>query len=139
MKFKYSCQVMINKNIDLVASAMIDYQAMKEWQAGLLDIKPIKGRPGQDDSVTKLFFKGDMVMKETIEKNLLPDQFIQVYEMSGVWNRCVNDFTDLNGKTQWTMETEFIFDRDIDLPIEAFEKKSLEGMNLFKTYIENKV
>ncbi|MFP4479130.1 MAG: SRPBCC family protein [Candidatus Izemoplasmatales bacterium] len=137
MKLKYTCEIVINKDIHSVTKKMIDYESMKKWQKSLLTFKTIKGIPGQEKSLTKLYFDNDMIMTETIEKNLLPNRLIQVYEVTGVWNRCVNDFLDLKGQTKWILETEFIIKKDIDLPVDAFKKKTLRAMEDFKDFIES--
>ncbi|MGE4572410.1 MAG: hypothetical protein AB7E09_06655 [Candidatus Izemoplasmatales bacterium] len=137
---KYTSRIMINKNIKEVFNTYIDYQQMPLWQESLKRIEH-DGPIHKEETVSKLIFEfnnQEMIMTETIEKIKSPNIFTAIYQVPGAWNKCVNLFKEINGVTEWTMESEFIFDEENDIPISAFENKTLTAMKIFKDYIENK-
>jgi hypothetical protein len=137
---KYTCEITINKDIDDVVKTYIDYKQMHLWQPGLKDVRH-QGKKHQKASVSYLIYEFDqkeMTMKKTIEEYKYPNLFIAIYQVPGVWNRCVNHFRQTKDGTHWTMETEFVFEDKADHSISTFKNKTLTGMELFKTYIENK-
>jgi hypothetical protein len=137
---KYTCQIIINKPIDEVVKTYIDYDEMPLWQPGLKGIRH-QGKKHQKSSISYLTYEFDnqeMVMKETIEDYKYPNLLIAIYQVPGVWNRCVNHFLETKEGTHWTMESEFVFEDKANHSISTFKNKTLTGMEMFKTYIENK-
>jgi hypothetical protein len=134
---KYLCEMMIDAPIAKVTYLFADHDHYQAWQPGLKKIEPIKGTKQAYRLVFSLGNQ-EMVMKETIEENLLPKTYSLIYQVPGVWNRCVNHFVQTKDQTLWTMETEFQFEKDNHLPQNQFESKTLRGMQLFKAYVESK-
>ena len=133
---KYICEIIIDAPIKHVTSIFANHDHLKAWQPGLVNVEKVKG----DKVNYRLIFKmgkQEMVMKETIEKLSLPNTYIAIYQMPGVWNRCVNQFEASGDQTLWTMESEFQFEKENHLPQDHFEQKTLSGMKLFKTYVES--
>ena len=107
----------------------------------LKEIKENKGQLFETGSEGILVFEYDkkqMNMKTYVESNQLPKQITIVYEMMGTWNRCINNFKEKNGMTAWEMDVEFRFNKPTEIPIEQFIEKTTQGMNIFKTFVEQK-
>ncbi len=139
---KYTCEIIIDEDINRVTELFRDYSLMPKWKPGLTEIQHIEGEINQLGSITNLCFQWEdqkMVMKETIESNQLPDLITLVYEVKGAWNRCVNHFYEIPQGTRWVMESEFRFEEKNDIPLKAFEEKTLNGMMLFKSFVESHI
>jgi hypothetical protein len=133
---KYLCEMIIDAPIDKVTNLFADHNHYQAWQPGLIKVEPIKGAKQAYRLVFSLGNQ-EMVMKETVEDNALPKTYTLIYQVPGVWNRCVNQFVQTKDQTLWTMETEFQFDKDNHLPQDQFESKTLRGMQLFKNFVES--
>lgn len=138
---KYQVEVIINEEINKVTSLYVDLDQMPLWEKGLVRIVHNEGMLFQTHSKGQLIFSFggvEMPMKVTVEKENLPDQIIQIFEVPGAWNRCDSHFLSDHNQTKWQMDVEFRFENPVDLPIERFIEKTTESMNIFKKYVEGK-
>ncbi|MDF2700241.1 MAG: hypothetical protein K0Q49_1797 [Haloplasmataceae bacterium] len=137
---KYQCKIEINENLERVSNLYQDEKARLKWEKGLDEIEMIKGEPNIPGSKATLHFKFDnsqMEMTETIESNDMPNSLIALYEVEGVWNRCVNQFSEKEGIVSWVMETEFIFKEEMNIPKQSFINQTLKGMEAFREFVES--
>ena len=63
-------------------------------------------------------------------------ELVVIYEIDGVWNRCVNRFTEEDGKVVFTIESEFVFADDPPVNEENFRNKTQKQMEDFKALVE---
>lgn len=137
----YTIEMIINKNREQVASSYLDIHDMPIWEKGLERIETIEGKlfeTGSQGVMHVMFGDTSIKMKVTIEKACLPELIIQIFEVPGAWNRCVNHFIDMNPHTKWVMEVTFNFDHPVTIPQERFIEKTTQSMTMFKDYIEGK-
>jgi len=137
---KYQISLDIHDNLKRVTTLYINQKRMKEWEKGLSHIEQTKGTLFQTGSEGFLVFSFndiELKMKVYVESNQLPREITLIYEVSGVWNRCVNSFKETNGVTRWNMDVEFRFSQANDTPVERFIEKTKEGMNTFKRFVED--
>lgn len=135
----YTCEIIIDASIEKVTKLYIDRQNMSLWEKGLDAIEDIKGYlfdTGSEGYLVFVFDDQTMKMKVTVENNRLPEQIIQIFEVSGAWNRCDNKFFQYRDGTKWIMDVTFIFDQEPHIPKERFIEKTLAGMNQFKRFVE---
>jgi hypothetical protein len=138
---KYQCHTKIKCSMKDTFGTFRDYAHMPKWEKGLDRIEHVSGDINQRGSITNLIFtfgEEEMVMKETIEEIISPSKVSIIYEVPGAWNRCVNTFIDMGTETNWTMESEFAFDRENNTPINEFKKQTSKAMDTFRKYIEGK-
>ncbi|TVP84960.1 MAG: SRPBCC family protein [Acholeplasmataceae bacterium] len=136
---KYSVKVPINRDKKLVTSLFIDKARMGQWEKGLERIESIEGDLFETGSSGYLVFRlgdSELHLKVTVEKNNLPGSIIQIYEMGGAINRCINTFRKQGDQTIWTMDVSFEFDIAPQLPQARFEEKTRMGMIMFKAFVE---
>jgi hypothetical protein len=82
-----------------------------------------------------------IVMKETILKRNLPEEFVLLYESDGVSNTVTNNFKQLaDGKTRWIMQNNFKFAGIMKYAAMAlkgvFRKQTEQTMERFKKFAE---
>lgn len=126
-KIEYACTVMISGKIEKVSELFLQHMIMsktKEVNTSFEFEYPV-------NETTKL------MMKETIESNNLPDDIILIYEISGVYNRCVNIFEVVGKNVKYTMECEFVFDHPNTVAKETFIESSQNQIEHFKNIVEN--
>jgi len=141
---KYSHEIEINLSREKVIKLFDDHENMPKWQEGFISFKPLKGKPGEEDSTAKLNYKmgkRDIEMIETITKRNLPDEFNATYEAKGVFNIIQNRFIDQGKTTKWISVNEFRFKGFMKLIAffmpGAFKKQSFKYMKDFKKFAEN--
>lgn len=78
---KYQCAVIIDADLKKVTDAFLKLMIMNRTLS-----------PGSETVFSYNMGEKEVVMKETIESCDLPGELIVVYEIEGVWNRCVNRF-----------------------------------------------
>ena len=109
MKFKGSIE--INQPKDIVTNHFANPENLKEWQEGFMKIETIKGTPGEDGSISKLFYKmgkREMELTETIIANRLPDTFEAFYHHKHMDNTMKCTFTALDSnRTLYENEVEY--------------------------------
>lgn len=136
---KYEVKLHINEVINRVTTLFTDTDQMRHWELNLLRVDQTKGTLFDTGSEGYLVYQNkdqEMKMKVYVEANQLPQQISIIYEMPGVWNRCINTFSEENGVTLWEMDVEFRFKKINDIPSNLFIEQTKHGMNQFKQFIE---
>lgn len=141
---KYTCEIIIDLPRDKVIELFDSVENLYKWQEGLKSFEVVSGNPGEDGLKSTMIYEmksKEMVMHETIEKFDFPDQMIAIYEADKVWNRCVNDFEEVDGRTLWRMESEFKCTGFMKLMTTfgkaAFRKETMKSMRSFKNFAED--
>lgn len=135
----YQLELFIDRNVKDVSRLFTDVGQMKKWEDNLDHIEPKKGNLFENGSEANLFYAyGSELMKMNVyvESNQLPHEITLIYQVPGVWNRCVNTFIELEEKTRWIMHVEFRFEHQEEPDIETFKKATYDGMMKFKAYAE---
>lgn len=123
---RYECKVVINASLEKVSKYFLEHMVMcKTKSAGSTATFPYK------------INDKEIIMKETIESNDMPNEIVTIYEVEGVWNRCINKFLEEDGKVSFTMDTEFIFYVEMDVNEDNFRNKTQSQMEDFKKLVEN--
>lgn len=78
----------------------------------------------------------EVMMRETIEHNDLPQEIVTIYEIEGVWNRCVNSFVEEDGKVSFTIDSHFVFQVPVEADLESFKNATQGQLEWFKTLVE---
>lgn len=141
---KYQCTVVIDRPREQVVAKFDDPGSMRQWQPTLTSVEQLEGERGEVGSVAKLVYntgKQPMEMREKLVARDLPDSVDYLYEARGVVNPCHNTFEDLpDGKTRWTMDTEFRFSglmAFLSLFMRgSFYKETERSMNAYKQWVE---
>lgn len=139
---EYVIKMEINLPRDLVSQLYVDHPAMLEWEKGLVEIESTHGILFQTGSQGLLWFQlpdSKMKMHVMVESSDLPEMIVLIYQVPGAYNRCVNRFESKQDKTLWTMDVEFRFEAEMNLPKERFIEKTTQGMQLFKDYCEKRI
>ena len=137
---KYSVDMMIDANIDDVFMMYTSQNHFEKWEIGLDRIQSKQKDIFKKNAISFLIFKfndQEMKMKMTIIDIKKPTMFEVLYEVTGAHNLCKNYFYEDHGQTKWVMDVEFIFDHEVDVPIEKFIDKTKAGMQIFKDYVMN--
>lgn len=135
---KYKVDLLIDAPIEDVFELYTTQEHFENWEIGLKRIESEVLDIFSKDSVSYLIFDNhgqEMKMKMTINDKIEPDYLDVVYEVAGAYNRCKNKFFQDNGQTLWVMDVEFVFDKDMGIPIERFIEKTKSGMDIFKHYV----
>lgn len=143
---KYTVQVTINKNRNEVVSTIRSVEDAYQWMKGLKSFELIEGKNEEKDSKYEMVFENKgkkQVMIETMTEFNPPKQITTVYEMSGVWNECVNRFEEVEeNKTIYYMDNTFKFPFLMRLFMwmfkPMFKKQTLSSMLDLKKHIESK-
>ena len=141
----YTCEILINLPRQAVIELFDNSDNLKKWQAGLLDLTHLEGKPGEVGARTELVYKsrkGDLVITETITTRKLPEQFHMSYRSRGVYNEVENWFTEKEpGLTLWRSKNFFRFRGIMMFMIpfmkQAFIHNTMLNMDRFKVFAEN--
>jgi len=144
-KMNYKLELTIDLPRKRVVELFDSTENLKKWQKGLQSFEAINGIPGEEGAESRLKYKTtkrEIVMKETIKRKNLPDEFTAVYEANNVWNEVRNYFKEAGtNKTIWEFETEFKFKGFMKLISflmpGAFKKESFRSMQAFKEFAES--
>lgn len=141
---KYNHSIVIDRSRGRVLELMMATEHMPKWQRGLTSVEPVEGEPFTHGAKTRLIFdtgKKTLEMTETLVDMRLPDAFTAVYETAELWNRVTNLFSEVEGKTIWTTESEFVFSGLMrylgPLMKKSFVKRTEYEMARFKEFVEN--
>ncbi len=145
-KMKYSTEIIIDLPRELVIRKLDNVENMKHWQRGLVNYKVLQGVPGKEGPIMELEYQmgnRNVVLTETITKNVFPEEFHAIYDTKGVHNVQKNFFYEIDeNKTKWVSESEFEFSgfgmklMGFLMP-GAFKKQSLKYLKDFKDFAEN--
>ena len=140
---KYITEVLVDQPLDVVIREIRSKEAALKWIEGLESFELVEGELDAVGSKYLMRFlnKGkSSEMTETITGFNPPRDITTVYEMSGVWNECINMFEPVEGKTVYKMHTTFKFSGVMGLFIwlfkPIFKKQTKSGMVAFKEYCE---
>jgi hypothetical protein len=141
---KYVTKITINKDKLFVSDALVSKEAAFKWMGGLKEFNLVEGNMNEVGSKYNMVFsnKGKTEkMTETIMEFSPPNRITTLYEAPGVWNECVNSLEESNGKTIYTMSTDFKFKFPLNLFIWIFKSKfkeqTMESLKSFKEFCEN--
>lgn len=143
---KFTVTITINKAREKVVEEFSNPKNLKNWQNGFLRIEPLEGEPGKTGSTSNMFYKqgnGEMVLKETILENNLPDFFKGLYEHKHMVNTMESIFTELS-PTETQYETRIEYTEFIGFVPKLlaklfpgmFKKQVLKWMTNMKNFIE---
>jgi len=141
----YTCEILINLPRQAVIELFDNSDNLKKWQAGLLDLTHLEGKPGEVGARTELVYKsrkGELVIMETVTTRKLPEQFHMSYRSRGVYNEVENWFTEKEpGLTLWRSKNFFRFRGIMMFMIpfmkQAFIQNTMLNMDRFKVFAEN--
>ena len=143
---KYSTEIIIDLPREEVIRKLDNVDNMKHWQRGLVNYKVLQGVPGKEGTTMELEYqmgKRNVVLIETITKNVFPAEFHANYDTKGVHNVQKNFFQEMEGnKTKWVSESEFEF-KGFGMKMMAFlmpgafKKQSLKYLKDYKDFAEN--
>ena len=140
--YKYENKMVIDKRINEVALALIDYENYHKWQSTLKRVELLKGSFLEEDHLVHLVFEAgqnnEMVMSETLLELQLPHKVINRYQVGSTVNIQKNYFEALDNKTSWTCVTEFYFEANPPAGLDIFKKSTEQSLLLFKQYVESK-
>jgi len=141
---KYNHTIVINHSRGRVLELMMATEHMPKWQRGLTVVETLEGEPFTLNAKTRLVFdtgKKSLEMTETLIDMRLPDAYTAVYETDELWHRISYMFSELDGKTLWSTENEFVFSGFMrflgPLMKKAFMKRTEYEMARFKDFVEN--
>lgn len=137
----------IKKPRDRVAELFADPNNLKHYQDGFLRKELISGEAGQDEAVSKMFYKygkREMELTETITKNQLPESFEAFYHHKHMDNtmKCTFEWLGTN-ETRYNYEIEYtrinwVMPRLMAiLSPGVFRKQVEKWMKQFKEFAEN--
>lgn len=142
---KYSCQVTINLPRDAVVALFKNLEFRHVWQNGLTQIETVQGSPFEVNCVSHLHFmmkSKEMVIKETILEQHLPDYISAMYVSRGVENISTDEFvSNANHTTTYISEQEFYSNRLfyrlllVFMP-SMFKKETQKTLDAFKAFCE---
>ena len=134
---KYICESWIDCNRDTVTKLYTDFSQYARWQPNFVSVERFAGEDFQPGFHGVLNLHGDnkVRMEMFVEKNHLPDQLSCVYQVADVWNRCVDTFEEVDGKTHWLMDVEFRFKEDMTIHGELFKQATQKGMDQFRDFV----
>ncbi|MFP4287563.1 MAG: hypothetical protein ACLFRI_07715 [Candidatus Izemoplasmataceae bacterium] len=131
----YQCEVMINATLERVVNLLLDHEKMMYWHEDLVEVVPVE----QEENSFLLIYKVGKeryAMKEIIKLENLPESLIYRYEVPGAIKEDKFLFVEDNGKTLWINDVNVEFEKPLNIPKEAFNKKTLNDMQRFKDFVE---
>jgi len=143
---KFNCTVLIELPLPKVVALWQDEAHFKHWQKGFKSKRLIEGTKGEKGAISKitLDFNGkDMLLKETVLENQLPDYKKVYVAHKHMCNTLTDSFESINDKqTQWTAEVEytkfigFLPKMMAKLFPSMFKKQVQKWLDDFKVYAE---
>jgi len=143
---KFTCSVTINAPKEKVASYFVNPEYLKEYQDGFLRKELISGQQGQVNSISKMYYKqgkGEMKLTETIQVNLLPNDFMAQYHhkftdntMKSVFTAVSKTETRYDAEIQYTAFRGFMVNVMVFIAPSFFKKQVEKWMQNFKVYVE---
>ena len=119
---------------------------MKYWQDGFLSLNHISGTPGEVGAVSHIAYQignRQIVLKETVLTNNLPEAFHGRYEGDFGMNTMYNYFDELDSrKTRWRSEIEYTEMKGLVMKLMSFfmpsmfQKQTQKWMDQFKELAE---
>jgi len=146
---KFTSTVTINIPKEKVAAYFANPDYLKEYQEGFLRKELISGDSGEENTISKLYYKQgkrEMELTETIQVNKLPDEFMAQYHHKFTDNTMKSTFTALSEtKTRYDAEIHytafrgFVIKTMVFIAPNFFKKQVAKWLKNFKVFVEKGV
>lgn len=141
---KFHIEIIVDISLDKLIELFENPANLKKWQPNVISFEHLSGTMGQQGAVSRIHYNmmvKKIVMKETILKRNLPEEFVLLYESDGVSNTVTNNFKKLaDNKTRWIMQNNFKFAGLMKYAAMAlkgvFRKQTEQTMERFKKFAE---
>ncbi len=141
---KFHIEIIVDISLDKLIELFENPDNLKQWQPNVISFEHLSGTIGQKGAVSRIHYNmlvKKIVMKETILKRNLPEEFVLLYESDGVSNTVTNNFKQLaDNKTRWIMQNNFKFAGLMKYAAMAlkgvFRKQTEQTMERFKKFAE---
>lgn len=143
---KYKGSLIINQPREKVVTLFLDENSLHEYQDGFVKKELQKGVSGQNGAESIMYYKygkRDMILKETIVNNKLPESFEAFYHHKHMDNTMKCRFTEITPqKTRYDYEYEYVrmnwvLPRLIAILFPGvYRKQGEKWMNQFKEFVE---
>ena len=142
---KFHIEIIVDISFAKLIELFENYENLKIWQPNIIKYTRLTGELGQPGATSEIRYNmviKEMVMKETIIKRNLPEEFVLRYESDGVKNTVTNNFKEIApNKTRWIMENNFEFAGIMKYAALAmkgiFRKQTELTMERFKKFAES--
>ena len=142
---KYKCEVTINLPRETVVDLFRNYDLREHWQPGLVRIERVKGTLGEVNGVCNMYCnmgKKEMIIRETILEQHLPDYVSAIYVANGMENVSTDEFiANPNHTTTYVSEqtfysNKFFYRMLLIFSGKMFRKATWEALDAFKDFCE---
>lgn len=141
---KFHIEIIVDISLSKLIELFENPENLKKWQPNVISFKHLSGEMGQVGAVSQIHYNmivKKIVMKETILKRNLPEEFVILYESEGVSNTVTNNFKELgDNRTRWIMQNNFKFGGLMKYAALAlkgvFRKQTEQTMERFKKFAE---
>lgn len=142
---KFHIEIIVDISFAKLLELFENPDNLKKWQPNVVKFTPLTGKIGQPGATSEIRYNmvvKEIVMKETILKRNIPDEFVLQYESDGVKNTVTNNFKEIApNKTRWIMENNFEFGGIMKFAALAmkgiFRKQTELTMERFKKFAES--
>jgi hypothetical protein len=145
---QFTCTVTINVSKEKVAAYFANPEYLKEYQDGFLRKELISGNSGEENAVSKMYYKQgkrEMELTETIQVNNLPDEFMAQYHHKFTDNTMRSTFTTVSEtQTRYDAEIHYMAFRGLMVKVMVFlapsffKKQVVKWLQNFKVFVEKK-
>ena len=141
---RYTLELDIDLPRERVIQLFLDENNLKKWQPDIVSFERIKGENarevGAQSKQIHRMGNSEIEMLETIVEADHPTKYAATYEAKNVWNLVENQFDEIDGKTHWTVTSEFKCKGFVAiiafLMPGSFKKQTLDFMHKFKNFAE---
>jgi hypothetical protein len=141
---KFHIELIVDISLNKLIELFENPENLKKWQPNVISFNHISGEMGQVGAISQIHYNmivKKIVMKETILKRNLPEEFVLFYESDGVSNTVTNNFKELgDNRTRWIMQNNFKFGglmKYAALALKSvFRKQTEQTMERFKKFAE---
>lgn len=137
--YTYDHELLIQAPIEKVFDTHFDYHNYDKWQPNLINVKLLSGEYLKPHHRIQLIYENNMVMGESLELYNRPYHAIFTYRLGQTFNRQILIFKPKHNATLLKVKTEFYFDEKPPAHIDMFKAKTLESLNILKSYIESQI
>lgn len=141
---KFHIEIIVDISFAKLIELFENPENLKKWQPNVISFKHKSGTLGQPGAISEIRYNAvvkELVIKETILKRNLPEEFVLQHETDGTKNTITNNFKEIApNKTRWIMENNFEFGGIMKLAALAmkgvFRKQTELTMERFKAFAE---
>lgn len=141
---KFHIEIVVDISFAKLLELFENPDNLKRWQPNVISFTPLSGEIGQVGATAEIRYDmvvKKIVMKETILKRNIPDEFVLRYDSDGVSNTVTNNFKEIApNKTRWIMQNNFKFGGIMKFAALAlkgvFKKQTELTMERFKKFAE---